>query len=124
VTNKERWIIDRESELLPVPYYHIVFTIPHHFNKLLPVYNKEVYSALFIASWQTIQVFAADPKYLGAKTGMVAILHIPPCGTGYGVSSYGCTLIYTVSFLEEESLLPVNGSIVNTRESTYSQKGH
>ena len=75
VTNKERWIIDRESELLPVPYYHIVFTLPHHFNELLPAYDKEVYSALFIASGQTIKVFAADPKYLGAKTGMVSILH-------------------------------------------------
>ena len=74
-TNRERWIIDRESELLPVPYYHMVFTLPHQFNELLPRHDKEVYKALFSASWQTIKVFAADPKYLGAKTGMVAILH-------------------------------------------------
>lgn len=74
-TNKERWILDRESELLPVPYYHIVFTLPHCFNELLPKYDKEVYGTLFKAAWQTIQDFAADPKYLGAKTGMVAILH-------------------------------------------------
>ena len=75
VINKERWIIDRESELLPVPYYHIVFTLPHHFNELLPNHDKELYNALFSASWQTIQNFASDPKYLGAKTGMVSILH-------------------------------------------------
>lgn len=75
VTNKERWILDRESELLPVPYYHIVFTLPHVFNELLPRYDKEVYSTLFAASWQTIKTFAADTKYLGAKTGMVSILH-------------------------------------------------
>ena len=75
VTNKERWIIDRESELLPVPYYHIVFTLPHHFNELLPKYDKELYSTLFAASWKTIQTFADDPKWLGAKTGMVSILH-------------------------------------------------
>ena len=74
-TNRERWIIDRESELLPVPYYHIVFTLPHCLNALLPKYDKEIYNALFSASWQTIKTFAADPKYLGAKTGMVSILH-------------------------------------------------
>lgn len=67
--------MDRESELLPVPYYHIVFTLPHHFNELLPKYDKEVYSALFSSSWQTIQIFASDAKYLGAKTGMISILH-------------------------------------------------
>lgn len=75
VTNRERWIIDRESELLPVPYYHIVFTLPYHFNELLPSNDKEVYSALFTACWQTIQTFAGDPKYLGAKTAMVSMLH-------------------------------------------------
>ena len=74
-TNRERWIVERESELLPVPYYHIVFTLPHHFNELLPKHGKEVYHALFTAAWQTIKAFAADPKYLGAKTGMVSILH-------------------------------------------------
>jgi hypothetical protein len=74
-TNKEKWIMARESELLPVPYYHIVFTLPNCFNELLPKYSKQVYSSLCTASWQTIQTFAADPKYLGAKTGMVAILH-------------------------------------------------
>ena len=74
-TNKERWILDRENELLPVPYYHIVFTLPHAFNELLPKHAKEVYNALFAASWQTIRIFAADHKYLGAKTGVVSILH-------------------------------------------------
>lgn len=74
-TNRERWILERESELLPIPYYHIVFTIPHVFNELLPLHAKEVYGALFRASWLTIQSFAADPKYLGAKPGMTAILH-------------------------------------------------
>ena len=73
--NKERWILARESELLPVPYYHMVFTLPHCFNELLPKHAKEVYNALFKASWQTIQTFAADRKFLGAKAGMVSILH-------------------------------------------------
>ena len=64
-----------ESELLPVPYYHIVFTLPICFNELLPKHAKEVYNSLFEASWKTIRIFAADPKYIGAKTGMVAFLH-------------------------------------------------
>ncbi len=53
----------------------MVFTLPAVFNELLPVLAKEVYSSLFAASWQTIQTFAADHKYQGAKTGMVSILH-------------------------------------------------
>ncbi len=67
--------MDRESELLPVPYYHIVFTLPAAFNELLPHHAKPIYSALFAASWLTVQSFAADHKYLGAKTGMISILH-------------------------------------------------
>jgi hypothetical protein len=67
--------MDREKELLPVPYYHIVFTLPQAFNQLLPYHAKAIYSSLFSASWSTIQAFASDPKYMGAKTGMISILH-------------------------------------------------
>jgi hypothetical protein len=74
-TNRERWILDRESELLPVAYYHIVFTLPHHLNPLALRYPKPVYNALFRAAWGTIRQFAGDPAYLKAKTGMTAILH-------------------------------------------------
>jgi len=73
--NKERWILAREAELLRVPYFHMVFTIPHCFNEVLPKHATEVYNALFKASWQTIQSFAEDAKFLGAKAGMVSILH-------------------------------------------------
>jgi hypothetical protein len=63
-----------------VPYYHrgvgpFVFTLPHCFNELLPKHATEIYNALLKASWQTIQSFAADRKFLGAKAGMVSILH-------------------------------------------------
>ncbi len=67
--------MDRENELLPVPYYHIVFTLPQAFNELLPYHAKAIYSSLFSASWSTMQSFAADDKYMGAKTGMISILH-------------------------------------------------
>lgn len=52
-TNRERWIEARERELLPVSYYHVVFTLPHCFNELLPKHAKEVYNSLFTASWFT-----------------------------------------------------------------------
>lgn len=58
-----------------VPYFHIVFTLPHELNVLAKQQPKAVYNALFRASWQTLQQFALDPKHLGAKTGMTAVLH-------------------------------------------------
>ena len=72
---KERWIMERESELLDVPYFHIVFTLPHELNPLTKKYPKQVYNALFQASWQTISAFSKDSKHIGAKTGMTAVLH-------------------------------------------------
>ena len=72
---KERWIMERESELLDVPYFHIVFTLPHELNPLAKQFPKQIYTALFRASWGTINTFASDPKHLGAKIGMSAVLH-------------------------------------------------
>jgi predicted Zn-ribbon and HTH transcriptional regulator len=73
--SRERWMLQRESELLPVAYFHVVFTLPHELNELVKNHPKEIYSSLFRASWQTIKTFSLDPKHLGAKTGMVALLH-------------------------------------------------
>ena len=73
--NRERWIIQRESELLPVPYFHTVFTLPQVLRPLAENHPKEVYNALFYAAWNTIKLLSLDPKHLGAKTGMVAVLH-------------------------------------------------
>jgi hypothetical protein len=67
--------MQRESELLPVAYYHIVFTLPHELNDIAKQNPREVYNALFCAAWNTINTLSKDTKYLGAKTGMVAVLH-------------------------------------------------
>ena len=67
--------MERESELLEVPYFHIVFTLPHELNPLARKYPKQFYNAFFRASWQSINTFAKDPKYIGAKTGMTSVLH-------------------------------------------------
>jgi len=72
---REEWIRARETELLNVPYYHVVFTLPAELNKVCLYKPKEVYSLLFKTAWSVIKSFGANPKFLGAKTGMVAILH-------------------------------------------------
>jgi hypothetical protein len=69
------WLDARRAELLPVPYYHVVFTLPApiadiaHFNKAI------VYDALFKAASETLIRIAADPKHLGAKLGVTMVLH-------------------------------------------------
>jgi len=72
---REEWIARQEDKLLPVPYFHVVFTIPHQLNGLCKAHPRLMYSLLFRTAWQTIQAFAQDRKYLGAKTGMTAVLH-------------------------------------------------
>jgi hypothetical protein len=67
--------MQREAELLRVAYFHIVFTLPHELNQLARDEPKKVYNALFHAGWNTIKTLAEDPRFLGAKAGMVAVLH-------------------------------------------------
>ena len=69
------WLADREAELLSVPYYHIVFTLPGPIADLA-YQNKEVmYDILFKASAETMLTIAADPKHLGARIGITSVLH-------------------------------------------------
>ncbi len=73
--NREEWIAKRESELLPVPYFHVVFTLPDLLNELAMHQPTHVYNSLFEAAWSTLKTFGNDPKHLGADTGMICILH-------------------------------------------------
>ena len=72
---REQWIRAREAELLNVPYYHLVFTLPTELNQLALYEPKLLYGLLFSTAWSTLRSFAADPKYMGAQTGMISILH-------------------------------------------------
>lgn len=72
---REQWIQNRESELLNAPYYHLVFTLPNEFNLLCLAQPKLVYDTLFKVCWSIVKDFASNPDFLGAKTGMIAILH-------------------------------------------------
>jgi len=72
---REQWINAREEDLLNVSYFHVVFTLPDHLNTLAMGHAKEVYDTLFRVAWKVIKVFGADPKMLGAQTGMISVLH-------------------------------------------------
>ena len=74
-SKREDWIQKRESELLPVPYFHVVFTLPDLLNPLAMYKPKQVYDTLFETAWATLKTFGKDPKHLGAATGMICILH-------------------------------------------------
>lgn len=72
---KERWIEDRKDDLLPVPYFHVVFTLPKELHPLALRNKKEVYGLLLKASSDTLQTLATDPKHLGAQIGFISIVH-------------------------------------------------
>lgn len=70
-----RWLADRRAELLPVDYFHVVFTIPAEFAPLALQNKRVVYEILFSAASQTLRRIAADPQHLGAEIGFLAVLH-------------------------------------------------
>jgi Putative transposase/Transposase zinc-binding domain len=70
-----RWMAEREAELLPVEYFHVVFTLPDAFNALALANKRVVYGVLFEAVARTLLEVAANPKRLGARIGFLAILH-------------------------------------------------
>ncbi|MBK8539552.1 MAG: IS91 family transposase [Ardenticatenia bacterium] len=72
---RERWAQAREAELLPVPYFHVVFTLPPEIAALALGNAKVVYDALFRAAAGALTTVASDPKHLGARIGFVAVLH-------------------------------------------------
>ena len=72
---REQWIRAREAELLRVPYFHLVFTLPDPLNGLCLYAPREVYTILFKTAWSVIRDFAANPKFMGGQAGMIAILH-------------------------------------------------
>lgn len=72
---RAQWIEKRKAELLPIPYFHVVFTIPEQLNPLALQNKKVFYGLLFAASAATLQTIARDPKHLGAEIGFFSILH-------------------------------------------------
>jgi len=72
---REQWVLDREKHLLPITYYHIVFTIPDDLNRLCLVNQQVMYDILFKSASETISDLAKDEKHIGGKVGFVCVLH-------------------------------------------------
>jgi hypothetical protein len=70
-----RWLADREAELLPVPYFHVVYTLPSELRDIAYQNKRVVYNLLMKAAAETTLTIAADPKRLGARIGITAVLH-------------------------------------------------
>src|ERR1700756_1298827 len=71
----KQWLAERETELLPVPYFHVVFTLPAPVADLAYQNKAVIYDLLFKAAADTTPPIAADPKYLGARVGITSVLH-------------------------------------------------
>ena len=69
------WLADRQAELLPVPYYHVVFTLPAPIADIAYQNKAEIYAILSKAAAETLITIAADPKHLGAGIGLTTVLH-------------------------------------------------
>jgi hypothetical protein len=72
---RDKWLLARSAELLPVPYSHVVFTLPGELSTLALQNRRIVYSILFRAVSETLLTIAADPRHLGAQLGFLAVLH-------------------------------------------------
>ena len=71
----KQWLAAREADLLPVPYYHVVFTLPAPIADIAYQNKAVIYDLLFKASAETMLTIAADPKHLGARIGITSVLH-------------------------------------------------
>jgi len=72
---RAKWLAEREAELLPVPYFHVVFTLPDKIGRLALQNAEEIYRILFRAASETLLTIAANPRRLGAHIGFLAVLH-------------------------------------------------
>jgi hypothetical protein len=71
----KEWLADRQADLLPVPYFHLVFTLPGPIADIAHQNNAVVYDLLLKTAAETLITIAADPKHLGARIGLTAVLH-------------------------------------------------
>ena len=70
-----QWLEDRQAELLDVPYFHVVFTVPAQIEVIAFQNQTVVYDILFRAAAETLRIIAADPEHLGAEIGFLGVLH-------------------------------------------------
>jgi hypothetical protein len=80
---QHQWADSVQGRLLPTPYFHLVFTLPHQLNPLIYLNQQLLYDLLFRSAWKSLQQAALNPRFLGAQPGAMAILH-----------TWGATLSY------------------------------
>ena len=108
--DSEHWLAQRRRELLPVPYFHVVFTLPQELHPIVRRHQKSLYGVLMQAAARSLMKLAADPRYVGGRLGILAVLHtwtttltyhphvhlLVPAG---GVSPDGCWVTARKSYL-------------------------
>ena len=72
---RARWMAAEQAMLLPVPYFHVVFTLPHALNPLIRVNRRRLDGLLFRCAARTLRTFALDPRHLGAEPAITMVLH-------------------------------------------------
>jgi hypothetical protein len=72
---RAEWLEQRKAELLPIEYFHVVFTVPEEIAAIAFYNKKVVYDILFRTSSETLVTIAGDPKHLGAEIGFFSLLH-------------------------------------------------
>ena len=72
---RARWLERMLGDALPVPYFHLVFTLPHALSTLIQANRRALFTLLFRSAWAALRDLAADPQYLGAHVGAVMVLH-------------------------------------------------
>jgi predicted Zn-ribbon and HTH transcriptional regulator len=72
---RERWLLARQQDLLPISYFHVVFTLPDELNRLCLANQKVMYNLLFRAGSETILDLGKDARHIGGKVGLIAVLH-------------------------------------------------
>jgi hypothetical protein len=75
VAAAKEWLAEREAELLPVPYFHVVFSLPSQIADIAYQNKAVIYDLLFKVSSEATLTIAADPKHLGARIGILSVLH-------------------------------------------------
>ncbi len=72
---RKKWVYAREQELLPIPYFHVVFTLPAELHPIALINQREIYSLLFRAASETLLALAKDERHMGGQIGIIAALH-------------------------------------------------
>jgi hypothetical protein len=114
-SDDQAWLQRREKELLPVPYYHVIFTLTHEFSGFMRLYQQDLYGLLIKSAADSILKLTADPHYVGGLVGVMAVLHtwdsnlsyhlhVHCLVTGGGLSSDGRTWMPA----RDNYLVPVN----------------